>query len=92
MRDAEREILEVVLAGAGDDQFRGTESGERRGRVARLSFGGGGHGLGPRECGREERGGRGDGAEVMLGRAFRDDLAAGRSGLGADLENPIGGL
>jgi hypothetical protein len=46
----------------------------------------------PGQGGAEEGGGGGIGAGDLLGRAFGDDAAAGGAGLGADLQNPVGGF
>ena len=42
--------------------------------------------------GAEEGGGGGGGAGDFLGWALSDDTTAGGAGLGADLQNPIGGF
>ena len=100
MRDGDRKVLQVVLPGADDRQFSvtgygfrvvgggslgrhqpGTLNTERR--TARSAA---------RQRGAEKRrGGRG-GVRDVLRRAFGHDAAALRAGLGADLENPVGGL
>ena len=103
MGDGERDVFEVVLAGAGENELAGGERrgamGERAGAVGGGVFGGEGEGFGPLAHARgyvqsfaEEGGGGGGGAGDVFGWAFGDDLAAVGAGFGADFDEPVGGF
>jgi hypothetical protein len=95
--DSERDVFEVVFAGAGQNELVGVQRGGRSGAIRRGGFGGEfGPLAGARgyvgEGGAEEGGRGGGGAGDEFGRAFGDDLAAVGAGFGADLDEPVGGL
>ncbi len=92
--DAEREVLQVVMAGVVDfDPVRrlgtGAEGGGLFADPGRLGLG---LRLGGRELFLQEPPGGHPLERHFLGRALRDQLAATRARLGAELDDPIGRL
>ena len=81
MRDLQRDVAEVVLAGAAQRDAGRARPGLMRAR--------GGEG---RIASRQEVAGRGPGLGDLRGRALRDEQAAAGAGFGAHLQNPIAGL